>query len=188
MVGAIDAGEVARFALAAFLVLLGVGTAFALYKLGRLFGRVSSLVEGAERELLPVLQKGGATVDRVNWQLDKLDTVTDSAVGIADSADTAVRAISTAISAPVEKVSGIAAGLAYGLSSLLATRDPREAFAAARDAARQREQDLAEDLRGSRTAQTAPRPKEQPVPDPQPRPTPWARPTPTEPPEPPAAA
>ena len=51
--------------------------------------------------------KTGGTVDRVNYQLDKLDTVTDSAVSMADSADTAVRAVSTAISKPVEKVSGL---------------------------------------------------------------------------------
>ena len=64
-----------------FLVLLGVGSAFALFKLGRLFDRVSSFVSGTERDLLPVVVKSGGTVDRVNYQLDKLDTVTDSAVG-----------------------------------------------------------------------------------------------------------
>ena len=58
--------------------------------------------------LLPVIVKAGGTVDRVNDQLDKLDTVTDSAVSMADSADTAVRAVSTAITTPVKKVSGFA--------------------------------------------------------------------------------
>ena len=46
----------------------------------------------------------------------RLDTVTDSAVSMADSADTAVRAISTAIATPVEKVSGLAAGVSHGFS------------------------------------------------------------------------
>ena len=73
----------------------------------------------------------GGTVDRVNYQLDKLDTVTDSAVAMADSADTAVRAVSTAIAKPVEKVSGLAAGIAHGVSSLRKTRSVSEAMDAA---------------------------------------------------------
>ena len=100
MTVAFSAGDAAYWALAIFLVLLGVGSLLALVKLGRLFDRVSSFVRGTERDLLPVVVKAGGTVDRVNYQLDKLDTVTDSAVSMADSADTAVRAVSTAIAAP----------------------------------------------------------------------------------------
>ena len=88
-----SAGDAAYWGLAIFLVLLGVGSLFALIKLGRMFDKVSSLVGGAERDALPVVVKTGGTVDRVNYQLDKLDTVTDSAVSMADSADTAVRAV-----------------------------------------------------------------------------------------------
>ena len=97
MTVAFSAGDAAYWGLAIFLVLLGVGSIFALFKLGQLFDRVSSFVKGSERDVLPVVVKTGGTVDRVNYQLDKLDTVTDSAVSMADSADTAVRAVSTAI-------------------------------------------------------------------------------------------
>src|SRR6188508_1579779 len=114
---AFSAGDAAYWGLAIFLVLLGVGSLFALVKLGQLFDKVSSLVGGAERDALAVVVKTGGTVDRVNYQLDKLDTVTDSAVSMADSADTAVRAVSTVITTPVEKVSGFAAGIAHGVSS-----------------------------------------------------------------------
>lgn len=176
---AFDAGDVAYWGLAIFLVLLGVGSAFALVKLGQLFDRVSSLVSGTERDLLPVIVKSGGTVDRVNYQLDKLDTVTDSAVGMADSADTAVRAVSTAIAKPVEKVSGVAAGVAAGVSSLRRHRSASTAFGDFKDAARRRESDLAEDLRGARTPGTAPRPEPTPYPPPQPKPDPWPKPEPT---------
>ena len=81
-----------------------------LIRMGGTFARLSSFIKGTERDLLPVVVKAGGTVDRVNDQLDKLDTVTDSAVAMADSADTAVRAVSTAITTPVKKVSGLAAG------------------------------------------------------------------------------
>jgi hypothetical protein len=177
---AFSAGDAAYWALAIFLVLLGVGSLFALFKLGQLFDRISSLVSGAERDALPVVVKTGGTVDRVNYQLDKLDTVTDSAVSMADSADTAVRAVSTAISRPVEKVSGLAAGITHGFSSLRKNRNVSEAMDAAKDAARRREQDLAEDLRvAGRTPQSSERPTPTPAPEPTPKPDPWPRPTPT---------
>ena len=177
---AFSAGDLAYGALAIFLVLLGLGSLFALFKLGQLFDRISSFVGGTERDLLPVITKTGGTVDRVNYQLDKLDTVTDSAVAMADSADTAVRAVSTAIAKPVEKVSGLAAGIAHGFSSLRKTRDVSEAMSAAKDAARRREHDLAEDLRvAGRTPPSSERPTPTPTPEPTPKPDPWPKPPPT---------
>lgn len=173
------AGDAAYWGLAIFLVLLGLGSAFALFKLGGLFDRVSSLVSGTERDLLPVIVKGGGTVDRVNYQLDKLDTVTDSAVGMADSADTAVRAVSTAITKPVEKVSGLAAAVSHGVSSFRKNRDFGAAKEDAAAAARRREADLAADLRGTQTPGTAPKPEPTPPPTPQPKPEPTPKPTPT---------
>src|SRR4029079_6702988 len=143
---AFSAGDAAYWGLAIFLVLLGVGSLFALVKLGQMFDKVSSLVGGAERDALPVVVKTGGTVDRVNYQLDKLDTVTDRARSMADSAHNAlqgvshatvaaVRAVSTAISAPVEKVSGLAAGVAHGFSSFKRSRNVSDAMDAAKDAA-----------------------------------------------------
>jgi outer membrane biosynthesis protein TonB len=185
MTVAFSAGDAAYWGLAIFLVLVGVGTLFAFVKLGRLFDRLSSLVRGTERDLLPVLVKTGGTVDRVNYQLDKLDTVTDSAVSMADSADTAVRAVSTAISTPVEKVSGLAAGIAHGFSSLKKTRSVSDAMDAGKDAARRREQDLAEDLRGAGpTPPSAERPAPTPPPPPQPKPDPTPKPPPVPKPDP----
>ena len=42
-------------------------------------------------------------MDRVNGQLDKVDKIMDSAVDAADSANTAMRAMSFAIPRPVQK-------------------------------------------------------------------------------------
>ena len=185
MTVAFSAGDVAYWGLAIFLVLLGVGSIFALFKLGQLFDRVSSLVQGTERDALAVVVKTGGTVDRVNYQLDKLDTVTDSAVSMADSADTAVRAVSTVITTPVEKVSGFAAGIAHGVSSFRRSKSFSEATDAAKEAARRREQDLAEDLRvAGRTPPSAERPTPTPTPAPEPKPDPWPQPAPTPKPDP----
>ena len=82
----------------------------------------------------------------MNDQLDKLDVVTDSAVSMADSADTAVRAVSTAITTPVKKVSGLASGISHGFGALRARRDVGEAVSVAKDAAARRETELDEEL------------------------------------------
>ena len=140
------AGDIAYYGLAVFLVAVGLGSFFALFKLGLVFGRLSSFISGTERDLLPVIVKTGGTVDRVNKQLDKADTITDSAVSMADSADTAVRAVSMAITKPVEKVSGFAAGVAHGVSSFRKSRDFQGAMKDAKTAASRRAADLHEDL------------------------------------------
>jgi hypothetical protein len=141
------AGDVARYALAAFLLLSGLGLAYMLFQLGGTFSRLSSFIRGTERDLLPVITKTGGTVDRVNLQLDKMDRVTDSAVDMADSADVAVRSVTHAIQKPVTKVSGLAAGLSHGASKLKASRDWSEAVRVAKEAAARAEADLAEELR-----------------------------------------
>ena len=143
---ATSAGDIARYALAVFLVAVGLGSFWALFRLGEVFGRLSSFIAGSERDLLPVIVKAGGTVDRVNKQLDKADTITDSAVSMAESADTAVRAVSMAITKPVEKVSGAATGVAHGISSFRKSRDFHTAMRAAKAAAARREADLHEDL------------------------------------------
>ena len=175
---AATAGDAAYWGLALFLVAIGLAAAFMLFRLGQAFERLSSFIKGTERDLLPVIVKAGSTVDRVNYQLDKADTVTDSAVSMADSADTAVRAISTVIVTPVEKISGLAAGVSHGFSQFRKSKNFGDATTAAREAARQRETDLRDDLRhAGRTPMETDRPVPQARPEAQSKPDPWPEPT-----------
>lgn len=141
------AGDVLDYALAFFFVASGVALAYMLIRMGGTFARLSSFVKGSERDVLPVVVKAGGTVDRVNDQLDKLDVVTDSAVSMADSADTAVRAVSTVITTPVKKVSGFASGVSHGVSAFRARHDVGDAVGVAKEAAARREAELDEELR-----------------------------------------
>ena len=61
--------------------------------------------------VVPVIGKVGESVDRVNGQLEKVDQITDSAVDAVSSVDTAVRTLSLSIARPVQKISGLAAGV-----------------------------------------------------------------------------
>jgi uncharacterized protein YoxC len=140
-------GDLWRLALAVFLLAVGLSFAYLLIRLGGTVARLSAFIRGAEREVLPVINKVGGSVDRVNGQLDKVDRITDSAVDAADSVDTAVRAVTMAITRPVQKVSGFAAAMSYGASDFKARRDWRHAVQAGKDAAARREQELGEELR-----------------------------------------
>jgi uncharacterized protein YoxC len=142
-------GDAASVALSFFLVATGIGLLYVFLRLGGTLARLSSFIKGAEHEVLPVINKVGGTVDRVNGQFDKVDVMTDSAVDAVDSVDTAVRAVSHAIAAPVQKLSGLAAGLTYGVGELKARRDWRSAVQAGKEAAARREQELAEELRAA---------------------------------------
>src|SRR5712672_1450159 len=147
LVAAFTWGDLWRLALAVFLFAVGLSTAYLLVRLGGTAGRLSALISGTERELLPVVNKVGGSVDRVNGQLDKVDQITDSAVDAADSVDTAVRAVSTAITRPVQKVSGFATGVSFGAADFKVRRDWRHAVQAGQEAAARRERDLIDELR-----------------------------------------
>ena len=139
-------GDLWRLALAVFLLAVGLSFAYLLVRLGGTVGRLSSFIQGAEREVLPVINKVGGSVDRVNGQLDKVDRITDSAVDAADSVDTAVRAVSMAVTRPVQKLSGLAAAVSYGASDFKTRHDWRHAVQAGKEAAARRERELGEEL------------------------------------------
>ena len=151
---AASAGDIASYALAVFLLVVGLALAYMFVRMGGTFARLSSFINGTERELLPVIHKVGESVDKVNGQLDKVDQVTDSAVDMADSADTAVRAVSMAITRPVQKVAGFAAGLSHGVATLKARKNLGEAVQSAKEAAARRERDLEEELRTADSSTT----------------------------------
>ncbi len=144
-------GDLAFVALSVFLLAVGLSLAYAFVRLGGALARVSSFIRGSEAEILPVINKVGVTFDRVNVQMEKVDTMTDSAVDAVDSVDTAIRAVSLAITRPVQKVSGLAAGLRFGAAELWANRDWERAVTTAKDAAARRETELAEELREAGT-------------------------------------
>jgi len=141
------AGSIAYWALAFFLIAIGLTLGYAFLRLAGVFGRVSSLVKGVEDELVPVLNKAGGSIDRVNGQLDKLDVVTDSAVDAVGSIDTGVRAIAGAVKLPAKKIAAVSAGLVHGLATFKVERDFASAMAAARFAAQERENRFAEEYR-----------------------------------------
>ena len=117
------------------------------------FDRLSSFIRGTEREVLPVINKVGGSVDRVNAQLDKLDPATDSAVDAVEAVDEAVR---------TRQLRGQAAGAEADRAVARACRTAgrrsrtrrswRDAVAEGKEAAARRERDLEDELKRARMA------------------------------------
>jgi uncharacterized protein YoxC len=148
MIASFGWSDLAYLALAVFLLLAGLALAYGALRLGATLGRASSLLKGAERELLPVISKLGGTVDRVNGQLDKVDQITDSAVDAVAGVDAAVRTVTGLVSRPIEKLAGLVTGARHAASSMRARRDWSEAARTGREEADRRERDLADELGG----------------------------------------
>jgi hypothetical protein len=146
---AYTASDFAWLALGAFLILCGIGLFYFLFRFGETMGQVTKTVEHTETEVLPVINKAGGTLDRVNRELDKVDVMTDSAVDAVKAADTAVRTVSNVVTFPIQKLVGLAAGVRYGVSAFVSGHDFDEAMRTAREAADRREKDLAEDVAGA---------------------------------------
>jgi hypothetical protein len=151
LVAAFTWGDLWRLALAVFLFAIGITFAYLLVRMAGTVDRLSAFIRGAEESVFPVVDKVGGSVDRVNGQLDKVDRITDSAVDAADSVDTAVRVVTMAITRPVQKVSGFAAGVSFGAADFKAGRDWRHAVEAGKEAAARRESDLVDELRNAGT-------------------------------------
>ncbi|MBC7645398.1 MAG: DUF948 domain-containing protein [Thermoleophilia bacterium] len=112
-----DAKDIMWLGLAAFLVLAGLGLAYALWRTGRMLLGVEEDLHRTIDEVVPVIAKAAVSIDTVNSQLGKVDLMLDSAVDMTESLDTTVRAVSIAITEPVKKVSGAVAGAGEAVSS-----------------------------------------------------------------------
>ena len=146
MIASFGWSDLAYLALAVFLLLTGLALGYGALRLGATLGRLSSLIRGAERELLPVISKVGGTLDRVNDQLDKVDQITDSAVDAVASVDTAVRTVTGLVTRPIERLAGLVSGMRHAGSSMRAGGDFKDAVRTGKDEAARTEQDLADEL------------------------------------------
>ena len=120
-----DASDAWQWALALFLILTAVGLLIVLLRASGTLDRVNVLLDGVTPEIVPLLGKVSTSVDHVNDELEKVGTVTDSAVDATQKVDHSVRAVSEAISKPAKAAAGASAGLKHGLQSFKTRRDQR---------------------------------------------------------------
>lgn len=115
-----DAGEIMKLAIGFFFVLFGVGAAIALFRLGGVLRRITSILTDANTRVIPLLTRVESTLDGVNAELEKVDQITGSVVEIVKAAEHTTTAVHNAVARPMRKIAGLASGVSEGVSSFFA--------------------------------------------------------------------
>jgi uncharacterized protein YoxC len=129
----VDWSDLLKLALSIFLILTGIGLAYLFLRVAGVFQRLGVSVTRITDEVVPILNKAQTTVDGVNLELMRVDEMMKTAVGATKGAERTVQTVSSAVTAPVRKLTGLAAGAREAVATLRARRAADAA--AAREAA-----------------------------------------------------
>ena len=111
------------------LILTGIGLAYLFLRMAGVFARLGVSVTRITDEVVPILNKAQTTVDGVNLELSRVDEIMQTAVGATKGAEKTVQTVSSAVTAPVRKLTGLAAGAREAVATLRARRAAEKAAA-----------------------------------------------------------
>ncbi len=114
--------DVLKAALSLFLILTGFGLAYLFLRMAGVFARLGSSVTRVTDEIVPILTRAQTTMDGVNREIDRVDEIMVTAVNGAKGAERALQTVSSAATAPVRILSGVAAGVKEGFATFVARR------------------------------------------------------------------
>lgn len=117
-----DWSDLLKLALSIFLILTGVGLAYVFLRLAGVFQRLGSSVSRITDEVVPILNKAQTTVNGVNLELMRVNEMMKTAVGATKGAEKTVQTVSSAVTTPVRKITGLAAGAREAVATLRARR------------------------------------------------------------------
>jgi hypothetical protein len=118
----VDWSDVLKLALSIFLIVTGLGLAYLFLRMAGVFQRLGSSLTRITDEVVPILSRAQATVDGINLELARVDEIMKTAVGATKGAEKTVQTVSSAITAPVRKLTGFAAGVREAVATLRARR------------------------------------------------------------------
>jgi uncharacterized protein YoxC len=118
----VEWSDVLKLALSIFLIATGLGLSYLFLRMAGVFARLGVSVTRLTDEVVPILNKAQTTVDGVNLELARVDEIMKTAVGATKGAEKTVQTVSSAITSPVRKLSGFAAGAREAVATLRARR------------------------------------------------------------------
>jgi hypothetical protein len=114
-----NANAIMDIAIGVFFVLFGVGLFYMLLRLGGVFTRTTHILSDVNLEVVPLLNRVEATLDRVNGELDQVEQITTSVAGIMKVAENTTTAVHGAVSKPIKKVAGLSSAVTEGIASFV---------------------------------------------------------------------
>ena len=119
LVAASTSSVVLRYAAAFFFVAVAVGMLWALLRTAKVLKRVGTLLTDFDKEVMPLINKAGTTVDEVNNELARVNEITQVVVDMTQKAENVVGSVESVIAKPARMVAGLVAGLSQAIASFL---------------------------------------------------------------------
>ena len=119
LVAASTSSVVLRYAAAFFFVVVAVGILIALLRTAKVLKRVSTLLTDFDKEVMPLINKAGTTVDEVNNELARVNEITKVVVDMTQKAENVVGSVESVIAKPARMIAGLVAGLSQAIASFL---------------------------------------------------------------------
>jgi len=118
----VEWSDVLKLALSIFLIVTGLGLSYLFLRMAGVFQRLGVSLTRITDEVVPILSRAQTTVDGINLELARVDEIMKTAVGATKGAEKTVQTVSTAVTAPVRKLTGLAAGAREAVATLRARR------------------------------------------------------------------
>jgi uncharacterized protein YoxC len=119
----LDAGDISLVVLAAFWGLLVLFLTLVLVMMVRVLESTKLLIDGIRGETVPLLGEVKTTVSGVNKELERVDTVMESAGKMAKSAERITVVVEQTVSNPLIKFAAFAAGAARAMRRFRGDRE-----------------------------------------------------------------
>jgi predicted PurR-regulated permease PerM len=114
-----DANAIMDICIGIFFLLFGAGLLYMLLRLAGVFGRATNILTDVNTEVIPLLTRVEATLDRVNGELDQVEEITTSMAKIVKMAETTLTAVQAVLTSPIKKVAGLSSAVSEGISSFV---------------------------------------------------------------------
>jgi len=115
---ALSGGDVALIVLAAFWGVLVLFLAVVLLMTFRVLDSTRVLIDGVRQETVPLLGEVRTTVTSVNKELDRVDTIMESAGKMSKAAERITTSVEHAVTNPLVKFAAFGAGASAALKRL----------------------------------------------------------------------
>ena len=115
---ALSGGDIALIVLAAFWGVLVLFLAYVMTITHSVLESTKSLIDGVRQETVPLLGEVRTTVTSVNKELDRVDTIMESAGRMSKAAERITTAVEHAITNPLVKFAAFGAGASAALKRL----------------------------------------------------------------------
>ena len=112
------AGDIAVIIIAVGIFGVCIWGSVALYKAGLVLQSTKEMIDGVTSETVPLLGEVKTTVSNVNRELDRTDTILESAGNMAKSAERLTAVVEQTVSSPLIKVIAVSAGAGKAVKKL----------------------------------------------------------------------